>query len=180
MMRKREVILYIAISLDGFIAREDGAVDWLDQFNNSGTDYGYADFYSSVDVILIGRKTYEQVLGFGEWPYPGKTCLVFSRMGVPEDANIAVESGSPAACVERLRSTPGRDIWLVGGGALIEAFEREDLVDSYVISIMPVMLGTGIRLFDGTMPDKRLRLDRVETFGDVVQLTYGRNGTDPA
>lgn len=174
-MKDRKVILYIAVSLDGFIARENGSVDWLDPFNDAGTDYGYAAFLAGVDVVMMGRTTYEQVLGFGEWPYAGKECLIFSHRPLAPDGNVRQASGSPTRVVESVRQQPGGSLWLVGGADLIEWFDREDLIDELVLSIMPVTLGKGIPLFRNAMPDRRYRLERTETFGDVVQCTYGRN-----
>jgi dihydrofolate reductase len=108
----RQVKLFIATSPDGFIADKNGGIDWL--FTDQ--DYGYADFYASIDTTLTGYKTYEDILGFGEFPYPGKTNYVFSRHPRQADNNpVRFISGEIAAFVQQLKQETGRDIWLVGG-----------------------------------------------------------------
>ncbi len=168
----RKLILFIACSLDGCIARENGDVDWL--FTDQ--DYGYAEFLSSIDTVLMGRKTYEQVLTFGEYPYQGIEGYVFSRTrGNGRDENAAFVSGDVAGFVRDLKRRPGKAIWLVGGGELVRSFVQHDLIDEYEIFVHPVVLGSGIPLFRSPLPETRLRLERCRTFDTgLVQLTYMR------
>jgi dihydrofolate reductase len=142
----RKVILFIATSLDGFIARKDGSVDWL--FRDG--DYGMAEFFRSIDTVLIGRKTHEVMSGFGQTSYRGRKNYVFSRSR-PASPSTDVEYTAAGATevVETLRLTRGKDIWLVGGSELIDTFLVEKLVDRITVSIHPVILGEGIPLFRG-------------------------------
>lgn len=122
--------MFIATSLDGFIAERDGGVDWL--FTDG--DYGYAAFFDSIETLIMGRRTYEQVLGFGEWPYGEKPTYVFTR-GAPGGDHPHVEfvSGEAGALVEELRRRTSGDIWLVGGAALVSAFREQGLIDEYIL-----------------------------------------------
>lgn len=109
-----EIVYYVAASLDGFIATPDGGIEWLQPFENTGEDYGYAQFYASVEAVLMGRKTYEQCLQFPEWPYAGKPYWMFSRSNGNTPTNVVAE----------MRSRGIRRAWLVGGGKLAAAFPR--------------------------------------------------------
>jgi dihydrofolate reductase len=159
--------LYIACSLDGFIAREDGSIDWLTEYeNNSETDYGYSEFYASIGTVLMGRKTYEQVLGFGDWPYTEKKTYVFTKQNEPLRREKGVEFVSvdigEFAC--RLKENTDEDIWLVGGSQLIKAFLEEDLVEDLIVFIVPVILGSGIPLFDRIGKEIKLRTVSIEKY----------------
>jgi dihydrofolate reductase len=166
----RRVVLFIATSLDGYIARKDGSIDWL--FDDA--DYGYAAFYASIDTVLVGRRTYEQALGFGVGdPFEGKRTIVFTRTRSGRHDRAEFTAEDPAALVARLRDEPGADIWLVGGAELVAAFVRERLIDEFVISIHPLLMGAGIPLFAPGAPETPLRSARAETFASgLVQLTY--------
>jgi dihydrofolate reductase len=168
----RKVILFIASSLDGYIAKTSGAVDWL--FTDQ--DYGYADFLAGVDTILIGRRTYEQVLSFGEYPYKGIQCFVFSRThGGERDEHVTFISGDLAKFVEGLKNSIGKNIWLVGGSEVIQSFMSHDLIDEFVISMHPIILGDGIPLFRAPLPTKMLSFKKCRAFDTgLVQLTYVR------
>ena len=159
--------LYIACSLDGYIAREDGSIDWLTKYeNNQETDYGYSEFYASIGTVLMGRKTYEQVLGFGEWPYGEKKSYVFTRQKEPmrRENNVEFVSGNIGKFVRRLKENTDEDIWLVGGAQLIKVFLEENLVDDMIVFIVPIILGSGIPLFDRIGREIRLRLVKIEKY----------------
>ena len=170
------VILYIATSLDGFIADRDGGVGWLDDIHPSEADgdYGYVEFYDSVGALIMGRATYDQVLDFGAWPYPGKPTFVFTSNPPNGDhPNVEFVSGNPKAFVEGLKARPEQDIWLVGGGKLIASFREQGLIDRYIITIIPVLLGEGIPLFAGGQPGETLRLEEMKRFDSgLAQLKY--------
>ncbi|MBD2072746.1 dihydrofolate reductase [Phormidium sp. FACHB-592] len=143
----RRIILFIAASLDGYIARPSGEVDWL--FTDQ--DYGYTEFLASVDTVLMGRKTYEQVLTFGEFPYQEKQSYVFSRdPGFDASPHAETVRTDIKAFVETLRQSNGKDIWLVGGAALIYPFLKHELLDELILSVHPILLGSGIPLFSET------------------------------
>jgi len=170
----RSVILYVASSLDGFIAREDGSVDWLDAYESEdGNDYGYQAFLDSVDTLLMGGKTYRQVLGFGPYPYSDKRGYVFTRSASPRsDDNVEFVSGDPAAFVFGLIHAPGEDVWLVGGADIVSVLMSAGLVDEIILTLVPEVLGGGIPLF---LPGVQARLELLSHrtwHGGVVQLRY--------
>jgi dihydrofolate reductase len=165
-----KIRLYIATSLDGFIAEPDGGVGWL--FTDG--DYGYTAFFDSIEALIMGRRTYEQVLGFGEWPYGEKPTYVFTR-SAPGDEHPHVEfvSSDVGTFVDELRQRLRRDIWLVGGAALVSTFRKLGLIDEYILSVHPVLLGDGILLFERPQPREGLRLQEVSSFeSGLVQLRY--------
>ena len=179
-----EVVLYIASSLDGYIARPDGNVDWLDEIAQptEGEDYGYGEFIAGIGTVLMGRITYEQVLSFGvAYPYPGAAGYVFSRARAGQrDENVEfVDVSDLPQFIARLKATSDKHIWLIGGGLLIQEFLRHDLIDRFIVTIMPVILGEGILLFPPPMPQAGLELvDTLSLSNGIVQLTY-RRATQP-
>lgn len=168
----RRVVLFIATSLDGYIARMDGRIDWL--FTDQ--DYGYREFFSGVDTVVMGRKTYEQSLTFGEYPYPGRAGYVFSRTrSGQQDEHVQFISGDPVDFIAGLKKKKGKKIWLVGGADLVQDFVQADLIDEYVISVHPVILGGGIPLFRSPLPAQNLIFRDSTTFDSgLVQLSYSR------
>lgn len=167
----RQVVLYIAMSLDGCIARADGCVDWLDDPNLPQDELlaGYQRFYASVDTLIMGRKTYDQVLTFGSWPYAGKTCFVATHRSAKPDSNVTFTAGSPGAMLEQ---APAGVIWLVGGSDLVRQFAEVKLIDEYRITVIPTVLGSGIRLFPEGFPPAELDLTGTEVIGGTVELRY--------
>jgi len=157
------VVYYVAASADGFIAPPDGSLAWLAPFEGQGEDYGYAEFYASVDAVLLGRRTYEQCLTFDEWPYASKPYWVFSRNN----------GHSPRSVLRELQARDLRRAWLVGGGELAGAFQAEGLISEYIISIIPVILGAGIPLFGSHRSAQALKLIESKTYpSGVAQLKY--------
>ena len=168
--------LYIATSLDGFIARENGSIDWLTKYeNNPETDYGYSEFYASIGKVLMGRKTYEQVLGFGEWPYREKKSYVFTRQKEPirRENNVEFVSEDIGEFVRQLKRNTEEDIWLVGGSQIIKVFFEENLVQDLIVFVVPIILGSGIPLFDHIGKEIGFRTGRVERYENgLVKLEY--------
>jgi dihydrofolate reductase/CYTH domain-containing protein len=144
-----EITLYIAASLDGYIADRDGGIRWLPAVEpGTADDFGYTEFYTRVAGLVMGRATYEQVLGLGAWPYEGKPVYVLSRNPPAGPLPAGVEFAADAdALAERMRICQGT-IWLVGGGSAIAAFRERGLIDEYDVTVVPVLLGGGIRLFE--------------------------------
>jgi len=143
----RKVVLYIAASVDGFIAKNDGSIDWLEADVDFG-DIGFEEFTKTIDTVLMGRKTYEQILNFEEWHYKEQDCHLFSRSPVEiRSPRTFAVSKKPGEFVNGLKIRPGKDIWLLGGGDLNHAFLNEDLIDEIMLFIQPVFLGCGIGLF---------------------------------
>ena len=169
-----EVILYIAASLDGYIAREDGAIDWLSAVDRPDTDYGYAQFYQSIDVAVMGRKTYELALSFGEWPYPGKPSCVFTHRNLTSNrSDLTFTSARPEVVLADLAARGLKRVWLVGGAELVATFQKARLIDEYIVSVIPVILGTGIPLFLSTGVEQGLELVDSQRYpSGLVQMTY--------
>ena len=137
-------------------------------------NFGYAEFYDSVGSLIMGRATYDQVLDFGAWPYPGKPTYVFTSNPPGGDhPDVEFVSGNPKAFVEGLGVRSEQDIWLVGGGKLIASFREQGLIDQYIITMIPVLLGEGVLLFAGGQPGETLRLEEIKRFENgLVQLSY--------
>lgn len=168
------VVYYVASSIDGFIAPEDGSLEWLSPFSDTGEDHGYTEFYASVDALVVGARTYEQMLGFGEWPHQDRPVTVMSSRPLPKAGDgITISPLDPAAVVDGLASAGLGRIWLVGGGALASSFAASGLIDEFVISYVPVLLGSGVGLFGGHGDVRALQLMDAQTFGDdIVQCRY--------
>lgn len=180
MPHKRKIIFLGAVSADGFIARVDGSVDWLDRPEPKG-GYGMGDFYKSIDTIVFGRKTYEMALDFQAKGIPGSAFdarvknYVFSRTLSPSDAPPAVEitSAPVKAFATRLRAAKGKDIWMMGGGGIIASFLDEGEIDEFILHVIPVMIGEGIPLLAPRHRTVPLRLIDSTKYPDgVVQLHY--------
>lgn len=170
-----DIVYYVAVSLDGFIATPDGGVGWLAPFEASGEDYGYAAFLSSVDALLLGSRTYEQALTFGPWPYGDKPSWVFTHRRLELVDGVRATDRSPADVVSEMDALGVSRAWLVGGAALASSFRAEGLITQYVVSVMPVILGGGVPLFGERGPAERLRLlDTVAYADGVVQVRYAR------
>jgi dihydrofolate reductase len=166
----RKLKLFIACSLDGFIARPDGDVDWL--FTDG--DYGYQEFYDSIDTTLMGNKTYRQVASFGEFPYPGKNNYVFTRqMNLSPTEHVAFITEDIVTFTRKLKLGEGKDIWLIGGGAVINILYQAGLIDQYILAIHPIILGKGIPLFPGPIGEQKLVLQDCRNYpGGLVQVFY--------
>lgn len=147
----RKIILYSAISLDDFIARKDGNIDWLEnpELYTEGVDFGYREFYNSIDTTLMGHATYKQVIGFeGEFPYPDKKNYVFSRTnGLQDTEYVSFVAKEIGQFCKKLKTEAGKDIWLVGGGKINSALLDADLIDELILTRIPVAISTGIPLF---------------------------------
>jgi len=164
--------VYLASSLDGFIARADGAVDWLSRVEQPGEDYGFASFFSSVDVLVMGRRSYDVVLGFGVWPYGKRRVIVLTHR--PETPRHSEEfwQGDVRALHLRLASEGARHVY-VDGGQVLSQFLSARLIDAVTVSIIPVLLGEGTRFTQPLGADVVLSLTGHRTFDSgLVQLTY--------
>jgi len=165
--------VYIAASVDGFIARSDGAIDWLGAVERPDEDYGYKAFHASIDTFIVGRKTYDTALTFPEWPYAGKHCVVMSSKSHASRHGESFSSVSPAELVERL-AREGRRHAYVDGGSVIQQFLRVGLITEMTLSLIPVLLGEGVRLFGPTGRDVPLTLISTRAFeSGLVQLVFG-------
>jgi dihydrofolate reductase len=175
MMKRRNVIVHIASSADGYIARRDGDLDWLTSRPAPEGFYGMDAFTRSIDTKILGRKTYELSLRMGAKFDSQNRHIVFSRHPRPADAPSGVEFVSDAIgpFVSRLREQPGKEIWLMGGGEIIASFLDAQAIDEFVISVVPVFIGEGIPLIARRHRHVPLELRSVERFeDDLVQLHY--------
>ncbi len=163
----RRIILNIACSLDGYIARENGNIDWLP---TDGGDFGMKKFMSSVDTVLLGRTTYEQILTFDcDYPYTNKKSYVFStKLGKNKEGIEFVSDMINFS--KKLVELPGKDIWLIGGGKTISFFLNAGLIDEIIISKLPILIGSGISLFQNI--NKDIKFDILETinYPELVQI----------
>jgi len=171
-----EVIYYVAASVDGYIATMDGGIEWLAPFEGTGEDYGYAQFYDSVEAVLLGRRTYETSLAFDEWPYPGKPCWVFSHGNIRSLSTDVIRTArAPVEVMDHIGKSGLKRVWLAGGGALAASFRAEGLITEYIITIVPVVLGAGVPLFADPGPPQRLQLVEEKSYPKgLVQIRYVR------
>ncbi len=172
----RKVILYIAMSLDGFIAKPDGDISFLSLMEQEGEDYGYLDFTATVDTVILGRKTYDKILSMGiEVPYGDRQVFVLTRNPTHATGNFTFYSGSLPGLIFKLKNQDGKHIYCDGGAETVHAFLKDYLFDELIISIIPVLLGDGIRLFGQSFPEQKLKLVGTKVFEKgLVQLHYIR------
>jgi dihydrofolate reductase len=174
MARKRKFIFYGAVSADGFIARPDGSVEWLDRPRPKG-NYGWSAFYDSVDTCILGRHTYDLSVRFGRPEVcAGKKNYVFSRtLKKAASPKVIIVNEAVRGFAERLRAEKGKDIWLMGGGQLLAGFLDSGQVDEFIIHVIPRMIGEGIPLVAPRHRNLSLKLLASKTFPDgVVRLHY--------
>ncbi|HET6922693.1 MAG TPA: dihydrofolate reductase family protein [Anaeromyxobacteraceae bacterium] len=169
-MSRPRCSVFVGVSLDGFIAGPDGALDWLAPFE--GTEHGYQAFFDAVDAVVIGRATYDVVLGFGTWPYAGKRVVVLTHRPPSARHGEAFLAGAPEAVVARLAADGVRRAY-VDGGAVVSQFLAAGLVDDLTLTFVPVLLGDGIRLFRAPLPERSFRLAGAQTYpSGLVQVRY--------
>lgn len=177
-MLNRKVILYISMSLDGFIATEDDDLSWLSMVEQEGEDYGYAAFNETVDTYIVGRKTYDTVLKLTGGVFPaGKEheCYVITRQTKAPENGVTFYNGDVEALILQLKQQNGKNIYCDGGGQIVQLLMQKDLIDEYIISIIPIMLGAGKRLFLGATPTILLKAKSVKQFETgLVQLHYAK------
>ena len=160
-MSTGRITLYIATSVDGYIAEEDGSVTWLEEFEESASDddaENYTAFYESVDCLVMGARTYEQVLTFGEWPYDDKPTYVFTHRDLSPATDAVEFVDRSVADLSTAVKKQYDHIWLVGGAQLAQAFLSEHEIDALHLSLVPVLLGGGVSLFAGAYDQQHLRL----------------------
>jgi len=163
----KKIILYVATSVDGFIARKNGSVDWLTQYNNSGEDFGYKEFLDSVETVILGNTTYREFKA----PYENKKCYVFSRKNTGKENNITYVNTDVKEFTDGL--SENENIWLVGGADIAKEFLKHNLIDELIITIIPIVLGEGISLFAKGCGEHKLKLLNTKSYDSgVVQLRY--------
>jgi dihydrofolate reductase len=173
------VSVFIATSLDGYIAREGGQLDWLDAANASvpkGEDCGYSQFMETIDVLVMGRKTYEKILSFGMWPYGNTSVIVLSRNKIEfsndSNQNLSCSSQSPKQLCKRLAKEGAKRLY-IDGGITIQRFLADGMINDITITVIPILLGSGKSLFGKLEKDIALKHISTETFDfGFVQLVY--------
>lgn len=170
--------VYIATSLDGFIATPEGDVDWLDETPNpEQSDYGYGDFIAGIDAIVMGRVTFEKVLTFGGWPYDRPVFVLSTRLtALPDDLadKAEVVSGACPEVVGQLNDRGHKELY-IDGGRVIQAFLEADLIDEITITRIPILLGQGIPLFDDLSHRLRFSHRKTDVYNNaLVKSSYTR------
>lgn len=174
----RKLSLFIATSLDGYIAKPNDDLSFLKLVEKEGEDYGYADFTSTIDTLIIGRKTYDYVLkeiGSAHYDNGQNEVYVITRTERPPVGRTTFYTGSLTELVQRLKSESGKNIYCDGGAEIINELLKDDLIDELIISIVPILLGNGTRLFKDDRPAQMLELLHTKTFDTgLTQLHYRR------
>ena len=168
-------VVYIATSLDGFIARSDGDIEWLINIPNpDNSDFGYGEFISRIDAILMGRNTYETALSFEPWPY-NRPVFVLSNIleNVPQELEGRAEiiNGDLKDILNRLKAKRIKNLY-IDGGRTIQSFLKEDLIDEMIITTVPILLGEGIPLFGHLEEDLKFMCEKVEFISEYLVKHY--------
>jgi len=177
-MSNRKVVLYISMSLDGYIATKDDDLSWLSIVEKEGLDYGYGEMMERTDTYIVGKKTYDVVLGLtgGDFPQTKMfNCYIITRQEIESKEGITFYNGDLKNLIAKLKSEDGKDIYCDGGSQIVKLLMDKDLIDEYIISVIPISLGDGIRLFQGGTPKHNLELIKSESFETgLVQVHYKR------
>ncbi len=176
MVTDRKVILYISMSLDGYIATKGNSLEFLSIVEQEGEDYGYNDFVKSFDTVIIGRKTYEKVIAMGyEYPHTDKDVYIITRTERPSIGNFKFYTGELTPLVNSLKNQSGKNIYCDGGAEIANELIKNNSVDEYIISVIPILLGDGIKLFKDGRPEQKLELVSAKQFDKgLTQLHYKR------
>ena len=175
----RKVILYIALSLDGYIADDKGGVDWISgQNENVAVEDTFTQFFNGVDTIIMGRKTYNQIvteLSPDQWPYEGATTYVLTHQTKADDTKyIRFKNMDICQLIEKLRQESGKDIWICGGAKVAEQLITKNMINPYHLAIIPVILGGGVRLFGASTQKIDLALVETKKYNGIVEVIYKR------
>ncbi|RYD56588.1 MAG: dihydrofolate reductase [Sphingobacteriales bacterium] len=166
----RKLILYIAASLDGKIAGSDHSLDWLP--DPSTDDYGYQELMDTIDTVVMGYKTYKICMGLG-WTYHGKQAYIFSRSegkSVIPEAKLITDD--PSSFIDKLKREDGKDIWLIGGGEMVRILHDAGLIDEYILTTIPIILGDGIELFPRIKAKLPLHLIKHKAYDNGLTMAY--------
>lgn len=171
-MQSRKLVLFIAASLDGYIATKEESLEWLFSVEGEG-DNGYSEFYDTVDTVIMGKKTYDWVINHIEdFPYQNKACYAFTRSDVKDTEHVQFVRDDVLDFKNQLKQQEGRNIWIVGGGELLSSFMKEQLLDELIVTVSPVLLGSGIPLFKEGQYHADLSLKGTRRFNQFVELHY--------
>ncbi len=170
----RKLILYIATSLDGYIAKPNDDLLFLSIVEKEGEDYGYNSFIQSVDTVILGRRTYDRVMTqVSEFPHASKDAYVVTRNERPDIGKTRFYTGNLSELVVRLKSEQGENIFCDGGAEIVHELLKENLIDEFIISVIPILVGSGTKLFKDGRPEQRVELLSAKSFEKgLVQLHY--------
>ncbi|MDD3079667.1 MAG: dihydrofolate reductase family protein [Paludibacter sp.] len=168
------VVLYIAMSLDGFIADKNGEIDFLHKVEVENEDYGYSRFLQSVGSVIMGRKTYDKVMSFGiEFPHKDKDCFIVTRQRIEGKKHLTFYNGNLKSLIENIKSEILGNIFIDGGAEIVNILLQGKLIDEMIISVIPILLGGGVRLFGDDFPLQQLQLvDSYKFDSGLVQMHY--------
>ena len=164
------------MSLDGYIAKPNEDLSFLSIVQKEGEDYGYTDFVSTVDTVILGRKTYDWVMKeVGEFPHADKNAYIITRTSRPTIGKTTFYSGDLTELVRKLKGEKGKNVFCDGGAEIVNELLKNDLLDEIIISVIPILVGNGTRLFKDNRPEQKLKLVNVKTFDTgLTQLHYKR------
>ncbi len=176
----RKIILYIATSLDGFIADKNGSVAWLKGDGSDEKNMGsYPNFIESVDTVVLGYNTYHQIiteLAVDNWPYKGKMSYVITSKNLSDKEDIKFSSNL-IGLINELKNQEGKDIWICGGASIANQLLKENLIDRLSIAIIPTILGDGTRLFETGLPETKLKLISTQNYNGITDLVYEKDNS---
>lgn len=172
----KKISLFIAMSLDGYIADIDGSVNWLSgDGNDDGSIDAYSEFVKDIDTVIMGWNTYHQIvteLSPDEWVYDDFKSYVITHKSEKSSDKIIFTDESPIKLVKKLKEENGKGIWICGGANIIQQLVNEDLIDCYYITVVPTILGAGIRLFEKADHEIKLRLLKTQSYNGMTDLIY--------
>lgn len=170
---KRKHILYISMSLDGYIAKVEDDLSFLEIVEKEGEDYGYTNFITKVDTVIIGRKTYDWITSQVEFPYTDKITYIITRTPKINNQDKIYYTNDLRSLIVKLKQEAGQNIFCVGGAEIVDTLLKENLIDEMIISIIPILLGNGIALFKKDVPEQKLNLLSTKQFDSgLIQLHY--------
>jgi len=174
----RKTVLFIAMSLDGYIADARGGTSWLEgQAPGKNDMVSYEKFIQTVDTVMMGAGTYRQLvteLSPNEWAYPELISYIVTHTPKPSTDRIKFTEESPCQLVDRLKKEAGKDIWICGGAAIVKQLMAADRIERYYINVIPTILGSGIRLFGPLEKEIKLKLIKTESYNGITDLVYER------
>ena len=174
----KKISLFIAMSLDGYIADSKGSAEWLTgQSNDDDNIDAYCEFVKDIDTVIMGWNTYHQIvteLSPNEWVYDDFTTYVVTHKPKTSSDKIRFVNENPVELTKRLRQENGKGIWICGGANLIQQLVREDIIDCYYITVIPTILGSGIRLFEKADHEIKLRLLKTQSYNGMTDLIYAK------
>lgn len=180
----RKTILYIAASLDGYIADSTKSVNWIKGQDDSIEMLDtYTPFFATVDTVIMGKRTYKQIiteLSPEHWPYSGVKTYIFTHELQPDTDDIKFISSNPCPFVNDLKQVSGKNIWICGGADIINQLIKEDLIDVFHITTIPIILGGGVRLFNETNYKMKLKLINTMNYNGIIESVYEREENSTA